>query len=315
MGREKDKADHLARHPLVQEIPHGKEIAQRLGHLPPLDLQHLVVQPDPGKIAFGMGAAALGDLVFMMRKHQVVAAAVNVERRPEQRMRHRRAFDMPAGAAAAPGALPAGQIPGRGFPQHEIHRVALVRRHLDAGAGNHVIHRPAGERAVILVALDREQHMALGGIGMALGDQPFDHLDHLADILRRPRHLAGLQRAQRRHVVEIPLRGLGGDLLDTAAAFGGAGVDLVVDVGEVAHIGHMVRPIDMAQQPEEHVEHDHIARVPQVGAIINRWPAEINPHVFRIDRGKDLFSAGLGIVQSDLGHNLSSRARRRSRRA
>ena len=49
-----------------------------------------------------MRAFALGDFVFVMGKHQVDAAAVDVEGLAEQSLAHRRAFNVPAGTAAAP---------------------------------------------------------------------------------------------------------------------------------------------------------------------------------------------------------------------
>src|SRR3546814_10077170 len=60
---------------------------------------------------------------------------------------HRRAFDMPARPATAPGAVSARQVGRRRLPQHEIGRVALVGGHLDAGAGDHVVTAAARQRS------------------------------------------------------------------------------------------------------------------------------------------------------------------------
>ena len=108
MRGQHDKADHLARHALIQQIAHGKEIAQALGHLLALDLQHLVVHPIAGKAV--ASAFALRDLVFMVREGQIIAAAVNVELTAQQGLRHGRAFDVPARAPLAPRAVPAGGV-------------------------------------------------------------------------------------------------------------------------------------------------------------------------------------------------------------
>ena len=55
---------------------------------------------------FGVkGAARLGDFVFVVRKDEVDAAAVDVEGLAEMLPAHRRAFDVPAGT---PGVLNAG---------------------------------------------------------------------------------------------------------------------------------------------------------------------------------------------------------------
>ena len=93
---------------------------------------------------------------------------------------------------------------------------------------------------------------------MAAVDQPFDDGDHLGDVRGGARLHVGRQGAECGHVgVEIG-RGAGGDGGDRLAGFGGAGVDLVVHVGDVADIGDA--RIEPAQQPGQHVEHHHRAR-------------------------------------------------------
>src|SRR5579884_4397078 len=109
-----------------------------------------------------MGADALRDLVLVVRENQVEPAAVNVEGLAEGALAHRRAFDVPAGTAAAPWARPAGLVGARRLPQHEIAGVLLVGRDLDPGAGDHVLAAAPRQRAVPGVGGDAEQGMALG---------------------------------------------------------------------------------------------------------------------------------------------------------
>ena len=70
------------------------------------------------------------------------------------------------------------------------------------------------------------------------------------------------QAAERRDVlVELAL-GAGGDAGDrlverqVGKVARGAGVDLVVDVGDVAGVDDMVCAVDLAQQAKQHVEDD-----------------------------------------------------------
>ena len=71
------------------------------------------MHPVAGERRAFMGAAALGDLVLVVREDQVEAAAVDVDRLAEMRLDHRRAFDVPAGPAPAPGASPSRSRPRR----------------------------------------------------------------------------------------------------------------------------------------------------------------------------------------------------------
>ena len=269
------------------------------------------MHPDIGEALARMGAAALRNLVFMVGELQVQAPAVNVKGGAQQIKAHRRAFDMPAGPAPAPWAVPARFIRVRGFPQDKIHRIALVGRNLDPGASDHVIDRAPRKLAIVGIAAHIEQHMPLCGIGMAPGDQPLDHRHHLHDIFRRAGFMRGRQGTQSPHIGVIPADGLIRQSADDGVQIAGiarflhlpgAGVDLVIDIGEIAHIGDVIGAINMAQEPEQHVEHHHGPRIAQMRAVIDGGAADIHPHIRRIDGRKTLFAAGARIVQTKCGH-------------
>src|SRR5262249_49753120 len=82
-----------------KQLPNRHEIPQAFAHLLAFDLQEPVVHPVIRHHQPMERAARLGDLVLVVGKHQVDAAAVNVEGFAEMLPRHRRAFDMPAGPA------------------------------------------------------------------------------------------------------------------------------------------------------------------------------------------------------------------------
>ena len=202
-----------------------------------------------------------------------------------------------------------GSVRVRRLPQHEIGGVALVGRHLDAGAGDHLVAAAAGEAAVIRIGADREQNMPFGGVGVARGDQPLDHRDHLRDVRGRPRLDIGRQHAERRHVLVKGGDRAGGQRLDRLAVGAGGGVDLVLDVGDVADVAHMLAAVGFAQQPVEHVEHDKGAGVADMGAVIDRRPAHIHAHVARIERLEHLLAAGQRIIESERHDEPGSRLR------
>ncbi len=110
------------------------------------------------------------------------------------------------------------------------------------------------------------------------------------------------QAAERCHVgLEIRV-GILGQLADRDAALGGARIDLVIDVGDVAHIFDVIGAVEMAQQAEQHVEHDHRPRIADMREVVDRRPAHIHAHARGIDRGEHPFLARQRIVELEL-HN------------
>ena len=59
----------------------------------------------------------------------------------------------------------------------------------------------------------------------------------------------------------------------------------------------MVRAIEMAQQPEQHVEDDDRPRIADMGEVVDRRPADIHAHVLRIDRDEILLRPRQRIVK------------------
>ena len=102
-------------------------------------------------------------------------------------------------------------------------------------------------------------------------------------VLGRARLDRRRQAAERLGVLVKDRGHLVGQDADIDAALRGPRIDLVVDVGDVADIGHVVRAIAMPQQTEQHVEDDQHPPVADVEMIVDRRAAGIEPHV-RADR-------------------------------
>ena len=202
-----------------------------------------------------------------------------------------------------PGVLiPAGDgQPGspllRGLPQHEVHVAALVGRDIDAGARHHVVERAARQAAVVRHRGYAEQHVLLGHIGVAGRDEPLDQRLHLGDMLGRARLDGRRQAAERRHVLAEVRVGAFGQFADGDPALGRARVDPVVHVGDVAHIGDGALAVEVAEQPEQHVEHDDRAGIADMGEVVDRRAAHIHAHARGIERGEYPFFACQRIVQ------------------
>jgi hypothetical protein len=61
----------------------------------------------------------------------------------------------------------------------------------------------------------------------------------------------------------------------------------------------------VAQQPEQHIEHDHRAGIADMGKVVNRGAADIHPHILGIERREDVFGFGQGVEEAQ-GHRDGS---------
>ena len=206
----------------------------------------------------------------------------------------------PGRPASAPRARPGRLARLRRLPQHEVLRVLLVGRDLDAGAGDHLVERAMRQPAIVRHRRDVEQHMALGHVSMAARDQPLDHRLHRIDMLGGARLHRRRQAAERIDVRLEVLVGLFRHRLDRHATLGRARVDLVVDVGDVAHVSDVLGAVDVPQQPEQHVEHDDRAGIADMGEVIDRRPAHIHAHARGIERNEGPLLPGQRIVKLEL---------------
>src|SRR5690349_14012033 len=96
MRAEQRPAQSLALPALLQKFVHGDKIAEALRHLFLIDGKETVMQPE-ARQRTAVRCLGLGDFVFVVRKDEIQAAAVNVYRGPERGFNHSRALDMPAG--------------------------------------------------------------------------------------------------------------------------------------------------------------------------------------------------------------------------
>ena len=103
-------------------------VADRFRHLLTLDKQVLHVHPDARERTIA-GALALRDLILVMRKDEVDATRMEIDRRlAKQPERHCGALDMPAGATGAGPEVPRRLAWTRPFPEHEVARIVFDAR-------------------------------------------------------------------------------------------------------------------------------------------------------------------------------------------
>ena len=160
---EQKEADGRSAVALEQEVAEGEEVALGLGHLLAFDEQEANVEPvaREGLVRGGFG---LGDLVFVVREHEVFAAGVEVEGVAEILHGHGGALDVPAGAAGAEGRIPGGLAGLGGLPEGEVAGgILVVLVEIDAGAVLDPEEILLGELAVGGEARDAEVPAAILG--------------------------------------------------------------------------------------------------------------------------------------------------------
>ena len=205
--------------------------------------------------------------------------------------RDRRALDVPAGAAAARTGCPRTARPSRSPRQtHAVERVLLARRgrgrrRARRRARSIVVAVAAGHLAERRVGGHREVEVVLDAVDRAGGLQPLDQLDHQrdrldgADVVRR----AGAPAAPAMSCAEQLGLALG-ELDPVDVHLRGPLEQRVVDVGDVLDVGDLVAGV--APGPVEQVEGDVRRGVAEVGGVVRRDAADVEPGR-AVGRGRD----------------------------
>src|SRR5262249_19071996 len=105
----------------LDDVADGEDVPQRLRHLLTIVHEEMFhVEPMPHEWPVGR-AFGLRNLVLVMRKNEVNAARVNVDRwRVQQSERHRRALDVPARTPGTEAEVPPRLTRLRRLPQNEV---------------------------------------------------------------------------------------------------------------------------------------------------------------------------------------------------
>ncbi len=290
---------HHLRVVLLQHFADGEEVAQRLGHLLAVHAHRAGVHPGGG-VELAGGRLALRDLVLVVREHQIRAAAVDVEGFAQAAGRHHRALDVPARPAGAPRRCPARLARLGAFPEDEIQRVLFGLVDLDARTDAQVLDLLARQLAVADEFADPVVDVAVARrVGEILVDQGLDHRVHPGDVaggagfLIRPQH--GEARLVLMHRGDHAL----GQRLEGFTVLLRAADDLVVDVGDVAHVVQLVA--GMAQPAGDHVERHHHPRVADVAEVVDGHPADVHAHLVAQQRLERFLGLAQGVVDRKHG--------------
>ena len=284
-----------------EKLVERDKIAEALAHLLTIDGYHVVVHPVVHRFVSEC-RHALRNLAFVVRKHQIHAAAVNVELLTEIFRSHGRALQMPAGKALAPRTWPVHNVFGRGlFPQRKIHAAAFLLLSVEFARGRELLVDIAPRKSAVVVFLVVFFHIEIDRpvalVGVARRHYLFHKFYLLDDMPRRVRLDAGRQHIQPLHRLVVAQSVVFGHLhrlqLFEACFFGNfvlAVVGIVFEVshiGNVAHIAHFVA--EVREVAKQHIEGNRRPCMPQMCVAIDRRAAHIKPHMRCVQRPKCLF--------------------------
>ena len=268
------------------------------------------MEPMGGEALHARGALGLGNLVLVVRETKVDAATMQVERGTKVGQRHRRALNVPAGAAFAPRRRPEVRAILRfaGLPQSEVgSRLAFIFIGVVGFAGGVLgLGLELGEvdmvqLTVIRAGADLEVDRAiLGDVSVAAVDEGLDHRDLLRDMLDGARlDMRGQETEGLTVGVELIGPGLGESVQGLADCLGAAD-RLIVDVGDIADVLHLeARDLEGAAQDVLDGERPEIT---DMGRAIDRGTAAI--HTVDVTAGlreQRPLLAGHGVMQEH-GH-------------
>ncbi len=239
-------------------------------------------------------AFALGDLILVVRKDQIRATTVNIERLAQRCAGHCRTFDVPAWSSVTPRRRPRWLGRLGALPQHEVEWVTLTALDSDALSGTQVVERFARELSVPWeFAHGKVDVTAISAIvcliRKILFPQHLDQLQHLRHVVGRARLLVGRRQPERREIlVHVADESLG-KLADGLAVFGGAPDDLVFHIGNVSNIGDV--EAEHAHPALRHVHRHEQTRMPQMAVVVYRHAADVQADAAGHHRLQRLFAS------------------------
>ena len=233
-----------------------------------------------------------------MGEDEVRPATLYVERVAQPVEGHRGALDVPAGPADTERGGPTGLAGALLQPQQAVERVLLARSvGVAAALGRQPGHQcrvETGDLPEVLGRRDREVDVAVDGVRRPGLLQAHHERCDLVHRLDRPDVPRGRNDPQSGHVVAEQL---GVTLCNDGPVESvprGTLQQRVVDVGDVLHVADFQALV--APHPHEGVEGQVGGRVPQVGRVIRRDPAHVQPRD-AVERGAVDEPARGGVVQ------------------
>jgi hypothetical protein len=186
-----------------------------------------------------------------------------------------------------------------GLPQHEVPSIFLVVLvAVDPRSADDLAVLEVGQPAVTLEGFDAVVQRTLAGVGQPSLLKPDGEIEHLLDVLARPRVLLGAFDPQRIEILEEGLYIRLGRLLQGQPLRGHPLDDLVLDVGDVHDLRHL--EAEELEGAAQQVLPDVGPEVSDVGVVVNRGTAGVHTDLSGLQRPERLGPAGHGVVDLHL---------------
>lgn len=132
---------------------------------------------------------------------------------------------------------------------------------------------------------------------MPTGNQPADHRDDLIDVRGCTRLLIGRKHPEAGLVLVHGLDHATGQIGIDLAVLVSAAQNLVVDIGDIAHVVHIVTALP--QIAGDHIKGHQHPGMAQVTVVIHRHAAHVHAHFARLDGFELFLLLAESVVDSD----------------
>ena len=230
----------------------------------------------------------------MMGEDQVTAAAMEIKGIAKILIAHGRAFDMPAGAARSPGAVPRRFTWFGAFPESKIHGIVFAVIDFNTGTGHHVVEAAAAQFAIAGKFFYTVIHVVVDDISVSLINQRLDHMDDFRHVFRNtgifisPADMQGIHDFKIGSDVPV-----GNRIPRDAFAIGGVD-DLIIDISEILDMCDFVA--QMFQIAFNDIPGNKRTGIAHMGMIVRCDPADIHLDLSRCYRHERFFAARERIV-------------------
>ncbi|RIK33046.1 MAG: hypothetical protein DCC52_04170 [Chloroflexi bacterium] len=257
-------------------------------------MQQRIVHPIARKF-FARKRFGLRDFVFVMRKHDVKTAAMQINLFAVLFQIHRGTFNVPAGATRPPRRIPRGFARFGRFPQRKIHRVFFALVHRNARARFHFVERTMIQLAVIGIGAHAKINVAVHRVRHALFNQPARHFDNGGNRFGRARINVGALDIERVHFAQETRHVFFRQRLNRRIFLFRGFDDAVFNVGKILNVLDDITA--KFQIAFERIKNNVRQRVTDMRGPIQVGSADIQRHMRRLARHKFLFLARERVVK------------------